>query len=137
MKSTYKLLTIYLDGKPIPFVAPQIKDAEICSKYPDIREESSLLDYFDGARTISGRWMMQQTGAEMINGQLNKLLHCRVIYCLMDYCSASIIAKRLFIKRMLQLLFMIQAANADKTIHLATTADNLDQYQQMINGFYD
>ena len=137
MKSTYKLLTIYLDGKPIPPVAPKVADAEILSDVPDIGKEPSLLDYVDGARTVSGRWMMQQSRAETIIMQLNKLLHYRKLYCLMDYYSASKIANRLFTKRMLQLLFMLQVKNPDRTICLASTTDRLDQYQQIINELYD
>lgn len=131
MKSTYKLLTIYLDRKPLPSAAPDIIDAEEYCNYADVREEPTLLDYLNGTRTISGRWMLQQDGVEAINTYLNRLLCCRKLYCLLDYNSNSIVANRLFMKRMMQILQVLQATNPDKTIQLISPKENLILFQQL------
>ncbi|MBR2659915.1 MAG: hypothetical protein IKE15_00790 [Clostridia bacterium] len=136
MKSTYKLLTIYLDRKPLPSVAPVIVDAGGCSCFVDIREEPTLLDYLNGTRTVSGRWMLRQDSIEMLNIYINRLLNCQKLYCLIDYCSESIIANRIFIKRMLQMLGIIQTINMDISLQFAAPKDKIALFQQISDELY-
>ena len=113
------MLSIYLDGKPLPSVQPQVEDF---SKIPfclEIDDEYSLVDLPYCRRKISGMKLLSYLKEDSLISLPDKLNDCKEIIIIMDYYSDSVIAKKLFLKRVLQAVDQISQIHSELIFILA------------------
>jgi len=102
MKSTYKLLNIYLDGQLLPTLAPRIFDAAEVTECCELEEEMNIFDYPVCRRKISGMKLLSFHSEADILNLMGKLPDCKELYIFLDYNSTAKTAYNLFLKRVLQ-----------------------------------
>ena len=116
MKSTYKLLNIYLDGQPLPVQAPKIFDAADVSECCELEEEMNIFDFPVCRRRISGMKLLSyQSEANIIN-LIDMLPDCKELVIMLDYNSTAQAANTLFLKRVLQTALLIMKKYPDMSI---------------------
>lgn len=80
MKSTYELLSIYLDRQPLPKKIPEIiceYQMPLCS---EIEDEYNLYDLPVCFRKISGLKLLSFQSISIALSLINKLVNCKKIY---------------------------------------------------------
>jgi len=102
MKSTYKLLNIYLDGQALPEQVPRIFDTAKVSECCEIEEEMNIFDYPVCRRKISGMKLLSFRSEADILNLIGKLPDCKELVIYLDYNSTAKTALYLFLKRVLQ-----------------------------------
>lgn len=113
MKSTYKLLNIYLDGQSLPAQVPTIFDAAEVPEYFELEEEMNVFDFPVCRRKISGMKLLIYHSVADILDLIDKLPDCKELVIVLDYHSASQAAYNLFLKRVLQTVFLIMKQYPD------------------------
>ncbi len=107
MKSTYKLLNIYLDGKLLPAQVPKIVDAASVRECCELEDEITVFDFPVCRRKISGiKLLSYQSEADILN-LIGILPDCKELIIFLDYNSTAKIAHNLFLKRVLQVVSLI------------------------------
>lgn len=136
MKSTYKLLSIYLDKQSLPSSSPVIQDVSLWSECADLREDSSVFDFPICKRKVSGKFLLSEDIFLPIQNFINRLLVCHEIIIVWDYESNSLVANLLFAKRLLQLSEILRANNPGIRFMHAASDCRVPFYQKMIEKFY-
>ena len=113
MKSTYKLLNIYLDGQSLPAQVPTIFDAAEVPECFELEEEMNVFDFPVCRRKISGMKLLIYHSEADILDLIDKLPDCKELVIVLDYHSASQAAYNLFLKRVLQTVFLIMKQYPD------------------------
>lgn len=112
MKSTYKILSVHLDGKPLA------KDIQIKVWSPSddnlfyIDAERNLLDYPHCRRVVLGSKLLADA-LETISQQVYQLPSIEELVVKIDYCSPIAVTNRLFLKRVLQAIGQLKQWHPD------------------------
>ena len=125
MKSTYKLLNIYLDGQSLPAQAPKIFDVTEVPECSELEEEINVFDFPVCRRKIFGMKLLSYHSEADILNLIDKLPDCKDLVIALDYNSASQAAYNLFLKRVLQLASMIMKQYPNMVITFV--GDNTDR----------
>lgn len=107
MKSSYNLLSIHLDQKPIPKQELQFIHLNDVKEIWDISDNYNLFDYPICNRKISGQKLLSANSLEDITTLVNKLVNCNIITIVLDYWSISTVAIKLYAKRVLQMVALL------------------------------
>ncbi len=107
MKSSYHLLGIYLDRVPLPEKKPEIIDLQNLCYVWDICEDYNLFDYPVCRRKISGSQLLSANTLTDYENHLNLIKECKELIVTPEYRSRSRVACRLYVKRMLQALYLL------------------------------
>lgn len=102
MKSTYELLSIFLDRQPLPLLPLRIINLSEVPECSEIGEEYNLFDLPVCKRKISGLKLLSMTSASETTSLVSRLVDCKEIFIVLDYNSTSSVACKLFLKRVLQ-----------------------------------
>lgn len=113
MKSTYKLLNIYLDGQSLPAQVPTIFDAAEVPECFELEEEMNVFDFPVCRRKISGMKLLSYHSEADVLNLISKLPDCKELVVVLNYNSASQTAYNLFLKRVLQAVFLIMKQYPD------------------------
>ena len=116
MKSTYKLLNIYLDGRSLPTQIPKIFDATDVAECCELQEDMNIFDFPVCRRRISGMKLLSYHSETDILSLIDKLPDCKELVIVLDYNSAAQAAYNLFLKRVLQSTSIIMEQHPDMTI---------------------
>ena len=107
MKSSYKLLNIYLDGQPIPTCMPCFADWDDTRAYAEVEESYTLFDIPVCRRKLSGMKLLSYRSGEEIVQVIANLPADAELAVILDYQSVSASACRLYIRRILQTIYLI------------------------------
>ena len=77
MKSTYKLLNIYLDGRSLPTQIPKIVGAAEASKYYEIEDGMNIFDFPICRRKVSGMKLLSYQSELDILNLVDRLPDCK------------------------------------------------------------
>ena len=125
MKSTYKLLNIYLDGQSLPARVPKIFDVTEVPECPELEEEMNVFDFPVCRRKISGMKLLSYHSEADILNLIGMLPNCKELVIAFDYNSVSQAAYNLFLKRVLQLASLIMKQYPNMAITF--TGDGVDR----------
>jgi hypothetical protein len=134
MKSTYRLLSIYLDNKPIHRTGSHIENAVNYCAVSDIAEEYSLFDYPKCCRKVSGKFLLSTNDFSEIECYLNKLPVCHQLFVILDQDPISPIVGQLFAKRVLQATELIKNRFPGIALTIAANPENIAIYQKIVDG---
>ncbi len=109
MKPSYELLSIFLDQQPLPKQMPQIICQSEVPQCANVEDDYNLFDLPICRRKISGLKLLSAVSLENIIAFVSKLVDCKEIYIILNYHSISTIALQLFIKRILQAVFLLMS----------------------------
>ena len=133
MKSTYRLLSVFLDGKALPGKEPAIMDATEYDETDDIRSERTLLDYPVCVRKTSAMFLLGQQNFNQVEMMIERI-DCRMmLVVLLDYYAGCDVANQLFIKRTLQMIEMITKRFPQASVVLASSVSELIYYRILIS----
>lgn len=136
MKSTYRLLSVFLDRRSLPDIAPAIVDATEYDEIDDICSERTLLDYPVCIRKTSALFLLGQQSFKQIEMMIERI-DCRMtLVALLDYHVNSTAANQLFIKRTLQMTELIVKRFPQAAVVLAAPASELKYYGMLISGVF-
>ena len=127
MKTSYALLSIFLDGVPIPENAPPKLSLTETVNIWDIKEEPNLFDYPSCRRKVSSNDLLSLSSADELKALLNMLDDCKQIIVTMDYKSRSTAARRLYAKRVLQAITLLSENNPNTVFLLADDESTLQK----------
>lgn len=116
MKSTYKLLNIYLDGRPLPTQIPEIVGTAEVSKYYEIEDEMNIFDFPICRRKVSGMKLLSYQSELDILNLVDRLPDCKELLIILDYNSIAEAAQNLFLKRILQVVSLLKTHYPDMNI---------------------
>ena len=125
MKSTYKLLNIYLDGQPLPAQIPKMLNAAEMPEYYELEEEMNIFDFPICRRKISGMKLLTYQSETEIYKEIKTLPDCKELIIILDYKSTSKSAHELYLKRILQAVYLITKCHPDLTV---TFTGHNDEY---------
>jgi hypothetical protein len=135
MKSTYNLLSIYLDHKPVLDTNLHIENnSEFCT-ISDLSEEYSLFDYPVCCRKVSGKFLLSTNNFSEIECYLNKLPVCHRLFIILDQEPISIVVGQLFAKRILQVAEMIKKRLPSTVLTIVANPENMSIYQNIFDSF--
>ena len=116
MKSTYKLLSIYLDGKPLPTKIPKTSNDTNVSEYYEFDEEINIFDFPICRRKVSGLKLLSFKSEDDVLEPLKLLPNCQELMVVLDYNSTGNAAYKLYLKRVLQSVYLIMKKYPNLTI---------------------
>lgn len=131
MKSTYRLLSIYLDRTPLPTNPPLIVDMSKLDPIQDIAQEYNLFDLESYQRRVSGSELLSCMGFHAVTRIVDAHPWCERICIVLDYTSRASVAVILYVRRILQLVRMLQERYPQIEFMLATDSELIREYQQM------
>jgi hypothetical protein len=133
MKSTYTLLSIYLDNKPLLRNGFKIESSKNYISIPDIFDEYTLFDYPKCRRKVSGKFLLSTNNFSEIENCLNKLLVCHELIIMFDQNPVSLVVSQLFAKRVLQVAEMIKEQFPCISLTITANPENIEFYQKIVN----
>lgn len=133
MKSAYKLLSVFLDGKDLPDNTPVLVDSTKYDAIDDICSERNLLDYPVCTRKTSALFLLRQQSFKQIEMMIERIDGQMTLVVLLDYHVNCVVANQLFIKRMLQMTEMITRRFPQVSVVLAAPASELMYYRMLIS----
>ena len=136
MKSTYKLLSIYLDGKNIPESRPLIKNSLSEDILFGLEMDYCIFDLEIYQRRISGMELLSCKNRDALEEILQLAEPCDYIWILLDFFPDMETVKLLFLKRILQIMRIMQERWKEKRIGLLVEYDNPGQYDMLLNNYY-
>jgi hypothetical protein len=136
MKSTYRLLSIYLDNKPILQTGSRIENAVNYCAVSDIAEEYSLFDYPKCYRKLSGKFLLSTNDFSEIECYLNRLPVCHRLFIILDQDPILPVVGQLFAKRVLQSAKLIKDRFPGVTLTIAANPENIDFYESIVGKLY-
>lgn len=136
MKSTYRLLSIYLDRTPLPVNPPIIVDMSKLDPIQDISQEYNLFDLKCYQRRASGSVLLSYTGGPAVANILDQQPWCERIYVVLDYWSRASVATMLYMRRVMQLVRILQEQYPQIEFMLAAEPGLCVGYQQMVYQAY-
>lgn len=119
MKSTYKLLSIFLDNQNLPMPAPRLIALSEVPECAEISEDYNLLDLPVCRRKISGLKLLSAMSVTETSSLVNIFLDCKEIIVILDYSSVSRIACALYLKRVLQAISYLSQGHPEIVFVLA------------------
>lgn len=134
MKSSYELLSIFLDKQPLPSQLPKIVDQSEVPQCADIEDDYNLFDLPICRRKISGLKLLSAVSPENIMDFVGKLVDCQEIYIILDYHSVSTIACQLFMKRILQAMYLLMCKYPKTNFVLVSDEQELTNVLNRIYG---
>lgn len=132
MKSTYELLSIFLDNRDLPKPVPQLIALSEVPECADVGEDYNLFDLPVCRRTVSSMRLLSAMSAAEASSLADTISGCREIIVLLDYNSASRIACSLYIKRVLQAITILSEGHPELTVILAGDVKKWTDQLQMI-----
>lgn len=136
MKSTYRLLSIYLDRAPLPDHPPNIADLSKLDSVQDISQEYNLFDLECYQRRVSGSGLLSYTGYPAVAAVLDQQPWCERIYVVLDYVARATVATTLYMRRVLQLVRMLQGQYPQIEFTFAADAELAGKFQHLIHQIY-
>jgi len=136
MNNSYKLLSIFLDKKPIPEVIPDIvylKNIETISNYD---EEYSLFDLNIYQRKIKGMDILSCSQYEDFEKICFFISDCEKVIIEMDYFSNMHAANSLYMRRLLQAMRMITEKYPTVKVCLGYDNDIVENYAKILEEIY-
>ena len=134
MKSTYKILSSHLDGKPLA------TNVQVKVWLPDYENlfcvdvERNLFDFPHCRRVLFGSHLLT-ADLSMIACQMDLLDIIEELVIKIDYCSSMDPMNRLFLKRILQAIGQLQQSHPEVTYIIAVEYSEFDRtkamYEQM------
>lgn len=119
MKSTYELLSIFLDNQNLPNPTPRLIALSEVPECAEIGEDYNLLDLPVCRRKISGLKLLSAMSVKEASSLINTFLDCKEIIVLLDYSSVSRIACALYLKRVLQAITYLSQGHPEIAFVLA------------------
>lgn len=126
MKSTYRILSSHLDGKPLAM------DVQVKFWEPDdenlffLGAEPNLFDFPHCRRVLLGSDLIKDN-LSMIFNQMDQLDNIEELVIKIDYCSPMTPINRLFLKRVLQAAGQVQQRYPDVAYTIAVEASKFDR----------
>lgn len=136
MKSTYRLLSIYLDRKPIPVDPPVIGDLSKLDPVQNISEEYNLFDLQVYQRKIDGSILLSSDDYSFVTNIMDQHPWCGRIYIVLDYTTKATVAVTLYVKRILQVVRMLQDRYPQKQFMIVAQHDCLEQFRYTLAQIY-
>ncbi|MBR6332397.1 MAG: hypothetical protein IKR78_04615 [Dehalococcoidales bacterium] len=136
MKSTYTLLTICLDRLPIPSCRPVLKQPSDDEIFFDCDMDFCLFDYRCYQRVIRGSMILSCRNQREVNSILDSVAGCDFIWFLLDYWSEVRNASKLFVKRCLQVMELVNNLYPEKDVGFIANTQ-LVGYSNIIDEFYE
>jgi hypothetical protein len=136
MKSTYRLLSIYLDNKPLIRTDTQIENTGNDCTVPDLAEEYSLFDYPRCRRKVSGKFLLSTNDFSEVKRDIAKLPICHQLFVILDQDPVSPIVGRLFAKRVLQAAELIKDRFPGVKLTIVANPENIDFYKSIVDKLY-
>ena len=122
MKSTYQILSSYLDGRPLA------KDVQVRAWSSEdenlffIDADLNVLDFPHCRRVLPGSRLLIDDLA-MISGQIDLLNSLEELVIKIDYCSPMTVINKLFLKRILQAIGQLQQ-NHPNVVYISAAEDS-------------
>ena len=135
MKSTYKILSSHLDGKPLA------RDVQVRVWLPDyenlfcIDAEFNLFDFPHCRRVLLGSNLLTDDLSK-ISCQMDLLDNAVELIVKIDYCSLMMPINRLFLKRILQAIGQLQKSHPNITYTIAVENSGFDRTKKMCEQMY-
>ena len=126
MKSTYRILSPHLDGKPLA------RDVRVKIWGPNyenlfsIEAECNLFDFPHCRRVLRGSNLLMDN-LSMISNQMDQLDKVEELVVKIDYCSPMAPINRLFLKRVLQAVGQLQQKHPDVAYTIAVEDSEFDR----------
>ena len=126
MKSTYKILSSHLDGKPLA------RDVQVKIWGPDyenlffIEAEYNLFDFPHCKRALLGSNLLMDN-LSLITNQMDQLDNVEELVIKIDYSSPMTPINKLFLKRVLQAVGQLQQRYPDVTYIIAVEDNAFDR----------
>ncbi len=143
MKSTYKILSVQLDGVPVAKNVPLKMWSPEEKRLFCIDREYNLFDYPHCCRFINGSMLLSED-IEMIAGMIERLDVLEEAIVKIDYYSPLVTVNRLFLKRILQAIELLKRRHshviftiAAKEAEYGETKRLLEQIQLQLTGQSD
>lgn len=136
MKSTYRLLSLFLDRQALPDKEPVLADSSEYDETDDICSERNLLDFPVCIRKVSAMFLLGQESFQQVETIIEKV-DCRMtLVILLDYHAECEVANRLFIKRTLQMVEMIKKRYPRASFMLAAPASELMCIRALVSNIF-
>lgn len=102
MKSTYKLLSIQLDGLPLPSCPPKIIFSLDLNSIEDLNTSFNLFDYDHCIRRVNCSSLLKTNSFSEIDAVVSKVPECTKLILVADECWYAKVMNELYIRRVLQ-----------------------------------
>lgn len=135
MKSTYRLLSIFVDGVDIPCDKPDVYEAD-CNNIFDLYSEETLLDFIVNERKIAGSMLLSCENKDDLESKIQMAGKCDKLWIVLDYYSGMEAADMLYIKRTLQVMTIIQSMYPRLNIAF-TASENHEKFRAQMNKVYE
>ena len=132
MKSTYDLLSIFLDNQDLPKPAPKLIPLFEVPECAELGDDYNFLDLPFCRRKISGLKLLSSISAADTTSFVDTFLDCKEIIISLDYSSASRISCALYLKRVLQAISCLSQSQPDIVIMLAGDVQKWTELLRMI-----
>lgn len=136
MKSTYRLLSIYLDRTPLPLNPPIIVDLSKMDLLQDMSEEYNLFDLECYQRRVGGGELLSYEEFNAITDIIDRQSWCERICIVLDYTSIAPVAAALYVRRILQLIRMLQERYPQIGFVLGADPEWIDEYRWIVHQIY-
>lgn len=118
MKSTYKILSSHLDGKPLAMNVPvKVRSSDYENLF-SVDAELNLFDFPHCRRVLLGSELLTDN-LSVISHQIDMLDNIEEIVIKIDYCSPLAITNRLYLKRIFQAIGQLQQNHPNVTYIIA------------------
>ena len=125
MKSTYQLLNIDLVNVPIPTVIPRIVYESEAQELWDLHEDYNLFDLPICKRKVTVSSLLSSLSFSKHYAEISNLVKCKEIVIVLDYHSPSQIACKLYVKRVLQIIYLFSKRYPSIAFSIATDDEKL------------
>ena len=123
MKSTYQILSSYLDGRPL---AKDVQVRAWSSEDENLFFIDADLNVLDCRRVLPGSRLLIDDLA-MISGQIDLLNSLEELVIKIDYCSPMTVINKLFLKRILQAIGQLQQNHPNVVYIIAAEDSDFDR----------
>jgi len=134
MKSTYKLLGVFWDQRPIPEEFPELVD---CEEIQDYREEYNLFDLAGYRREVKLTELLSIENVEKLNSIIKLLRKCDKAYLHIDYiprCELPVVCN-FFVRRTMQIYRYIKES-VQPEIEVFVMADDRERFESICREHY-
>ncbi len=128
-------MTIHLDQLSIPPSKPFLRQINRNEMLISYEIEYCLFDYKNYQRTISGTKLLSCKNIKETNTVIDRLAMCNCVWIILDFWSEIKDANKLFLKRCLQIMELIDTVYPGKKLGLLVDTALAD-YSKLIDEFY-
>lgn len=136
MKKSYKLLSIYLDRKPIPFARPKVIPVNQPEAIYDVGKEYTLFDLKEFKRKQTLSSLLACKDLDEMYAIINRRKGCNNLCLWLDYLTGIAYADLLFVKRSLQCLNLLEEHFPEVTFELIANNGEEEIYDRLLDNYY-